>query len=410
VVDHSCVNPEVGGEEGRVSLVKALRHNGLGLVVDIVPNHVGVAVPSANPAWWDVLTHGRESRYAHWFDIDWSRGRLLVPVLGSGDLSDLRVEDGELRYYDHRFPIAPGTTGGSPQEVHDRQHYELVDWRRGNTEINYRRFFAIAELAAVRVEDPDVFAATHREILRWHAAGELDGIRVDHPDGLRDPGGYLADLAAAAPGAWIVVEKILEPGEELPDWPVAGTTGYDALGEACGLFVDPSAEAAFTSLAGPVDWHELIHDTKYAAATELLAAELSRLVALSPVPVERAAVAETAAAFGVYRSYLPTGFSHLREALETAQRRRPDLDFTALGEQLRDASSELAIRFQQFTGAVMAKGVEDTAFYRWTRFTALNEVGGDPARFGVPPGDFHAAQVARQSRWPGRTCAPAWPC
>ncbi|GIJ51572.1 malto-oligosyltrehalose synthase [Virgisporangium aliadipatigenens] len=401
VVDHSSVNPEIGGEEGRLTLVKALRANGLGLVVDIVPNHMGVAVPAANPAWWDVLTHGRESRYAHWFDIDWSRGRLLIPVLGNAAaLEELTVADGELRYYDHRFPISPGTAGGTPQEVHERQQYELVDWRRGNTEINYRRFFAIAELAAVRVEDPDVFEATHRELLRWHAAGELDGIRVDHPDGLRDPGGYLRDLAAAAPGAWIVVEKILEPGEDLPDWPVAGTTGYDALGEACGLFVDPSAEAAFTSIAGPVDWPGLVHDAKFAAATELLAAELSRLVALSPVPVERAAVAETAAAFGVYRSYLPVGFGHLEAALSAARARRPDLDFDTLGRRLRDETSELAIRFQQYTGAVMAKGVEDTAFYRWTRFTALNEVGGDPARFGVPPADFHAAQVTRQARWP----------
>ncbi|MEU9743252.1 malto-oligosyltrehalose synthase [Micromonospora chersina] len=412
VVDHRAVNPELGGEGGRQRLVRALRAAGLGLVVDIVPNHAGVARPAANPAWWDVLRRGRASAYADWFDIDWDRGRLLLPVLADTPdaLDDLKVVDGELRYHEHRFPIADGTGDGTPREVHDRQHYELVNWRRGDTELTYRRFFAVSDLAGLRVEDPGVFRATHAEILRWAAAGDLDGIRVDHPDGLRDPAGYLARLRAAAPGAWLVVEKILEYGEELPDWPVDGITGYDALAAAGGLFVDPDAEADFTALDGRLtgrhtSWEDLTHDTKLAAATRLLAAELSRLAALVPeLPAEqvRPALAELAACFPVYRGYPPEGARHLAAARAEAGRRRPDLTavLDAVTARLRDPDHELAARFPQLSGAVMAKGVEDTAYYRWSRFVALNEVGGSPAHFGVPPAEFHRFAAARQVRWP----------
>ncbi|MFG1659791.1 malto-oligosyltrehalose synthase [Micromonospora chersina] len=412
VVDHRAVNPELRGEGGRQRLVRALRAAGLGLVVDIVPNHAGVARPAANPAWWDVLRRGRASAYADWFDIDWDRGQLLLPVLADTPdaLDDLKVVDGELRYHEHRFPIADGTGDGTPREVHDRQHYELVNWRRGDTELTYRRFFAVSDLAGLRVEDPEVFRATHAEILRWAAAGDLDGIRVDHPDGLRDPAGYLARLRAAAPGVWLVVEKILEYGEELPDWPVDGTTGYDALAATGGLFVDPDAEADFTALDGRLtgrhtSWEDLTHDTKLAAATRLLAAELSRLAALVPeLPAEqvRPALAELAACFPVYRGYPPEGARHLAAARAEAGRRRPDLTavLDAVTARLRDPDHELAARFPQLSGAVMAKGVEDTAYYRWSRFVALNEVGGSPAHFGVPPAEFHRFAAARQVRWP----------
>ncbi|MER7894085.1 malto-oligosyltrehalose synthase [Micromonospora sp. NPDC094482] len=412
VVDHRAVNPELGGEAGRQRLLRALRAAGLGLVVDIVPNHAGVAMPAANPAWWDVLARGRSSAYADWFDIDWDRGRLLLPVLADAPdaLDELKLVDGELRYHEHRFPVADGTGDGSPREVHDRQHYELVSWRRGDTELTYRRFFAVSDLAGLRVEDPAVFAATHEQILRWAAAGEVDGIRVDHPDGLRDPAGYLARLRAAAPDQWLVVEKILEYGEELPDWPVDGTTGYEALAAVSGLFVDPDAEGDFTALdtrlAGRhTSWEDLTHATKLAAATRLLAAELTRLAALAPdVPSEaaRAALAELAAAFAVYRGYPPHGARHLAAARAEAGRRRPDLAgaLDAVTRRLRDPDDELARRFPQLTGAVMAKGVEDTAFYRWSRFVALNEVGGSPAHFGVPPAEFHRFVAARQVRWP----------
>ncbi|MGA4728619.1 malto-oligosyltrehalose synthase [Micromonospora taraxaci] len=412
VVDHRAVNPELGGEAARQRLLRALRDQNLGLVVDIVPNHAGIAVPPANPAWWDVLRRGRDSSYADWFDIDWDRGRLLLPVLADDPaaLNDLKLVDGELRYHEHRFPVADGTGDGDARAVHDRQHYELVSWRRGDAELTYRRFFAITTLAGLRVEDPAVFAATHELILRWAADGEVDGIRVDHPDGLRDPAGYLARLRGAAPDAWLVVEKILEYGEELPDWPVDGTTGYDALAMVGGLFIDIDAEGDFTVLdtqlnGKQISWEDLTHSTKMAAATQLLAAELTRLAALAPeVPTEqaRAALAELAAAFDVYRGYPPEGARHLAAARSEAGRRRPDLAraLDAVTRRLRDTDDELGQRFPQLTGAVMAKGVEDTAFYRWTRFVALNEVGDSPTRFGVPPAEFHRFATAQQVRWP----------
>jgi (1->4)-alpha-D-glucan 1-alpha-D-glucosylmutase len=411
VVDHRAADPARGGEPGRRELAGALRRHGLGLVVDVVPNHAGVAAAAENPAWWDLLRLGPQSAYGHWFDVDWSRGRLLLPVLADcpNALDDLRLAGGELRYLDKRFPLAPGTEGiDDPRKAHDSQHYELVSWRRADTEHNYRRFFAISDLAALRVEDPAVFDATHAELLRWVAAGEVDGLRIDHPDGLTDPGAYLARLAQAAPGAWIVVEKILEPGEELPDWPVAGTTGYDALAEVDGVLVDPAGEAPFTALdtrltGVETSWPDLVHDCKLDVATGMLRAEVLRLAALArDVPDAEAALAELLACFPVYRSYLPDGAEHLAAAMEAARARRPDLAgaLDTLGPRLADPDDPLAVRFQQTSGAVMAKGVEDTAYYRWTRFAALNEVGGDPGRFGLPLAGFHAALTRRQERHP----------
>jgi (1->4)-alpha-D-glucan 1-alpha-D-glucosylmutase len=205
-----------------------------------------------------------------------------------------------------------------------------------------------------------------------------------------------------------LVEKILEPHEELPDWPVDGTTGYDALSEVCGIFVDQTTEAFFDTLdhhltGGETSWQNLVHQTKHHVATTLLAAELARMARLAPdIPQVSEGLAELAASFPVYRSYLPVGALHLALARSEAGRRRPHLTRTLdlLTGRLRDPGDELAIRFQQFTGAVMAKGVEDTAFYRWNRFTARNEVGNDPARFGVHPDEFHYAAESRQRRWP----------
>jgi (1->4)-alpha-D-glucan 1-alpha-D-glucosylmutase len=359
-----------------------------------------------------VLKRGRVSAFAHWFDIDWTRPRIVVPILGDGPdaLADLRVEDGELRYFEHRFPIAEGTAhdGDDPQEIHSRQHYELISWRRANEELNYRRFFAIVDLAGLRVEDETVFAATHREILRWVAAGDVDGLRIDHPDGLRDPGQYLARLRAAAPQSWLVIEKILEVGEDLvPAWPVDGTTGYDALNEIGGVFVDPAGEGPFDALHKDLDglpgWHQLAHEQKRDTTIRLFGAELRRLAELVPdLTGARAALGELAAAFDVYRTYLPEGAERLHTALAQTRERRPDLGGTLdlLAPLLTDGSTELAQRFQQLTGAVMAKGIEDTASYQWTRFVALNEVGGDPGRFGLTVGELHAALARRQAAWP----------
>jgi (1->4)-alpha-D-glucan 1-alpha-D-glucosylmutase len=409
VTDHRAADPQRGGEEGRLELAAALREHGLSMVLDLVPNHMGVAVPHENPAWWDVLRLGPQSAYGRWFDIDWSRGRVLLPLLGDGpdETAKLRLAGGELRYYDKRFPLAPGTeTLGDPVKAHDHQHYELVSWRRAATDQNYRRFFAISDLAGLRVEDGGVFDATHAEVLRWVAHGDVTGLRIDHPDGLTDPAGYLERLWQASNGLWTVVEKILEPGEELPDWPVAGTSGYDAMAEVDGVLVDPAGAAAFTELDERLtgvrtSWPDLVHDSKLDVATGMLAAEVRRMAALAPdVPAVEEELAELLACFPVYRSYLPVGVEHLDTALAAARRRRPDLSFAALAARLADPADELAVRFQQTSGAVMAKGVEDTAYYRWTRFVPLNEVGGDPARFGLPPADFHAALARRQQRHP----------
>ncbi len=412
VVDQSAADEQRGGEAGRQALAMALRRHGLGLVLDIVPNHMGVALPEANPAWWDVLKLGAQSVYARWFDIDWSRGRLLLPVLADSieALADLRLDGDLLRYRNLRFPLAPGTAVlREPRAVHDHQHYELVSWRHARIELNYRRFFAVSGLAALRVEQQTVFDATHRELLRWVAAGDVDGLRVDHPDGLTDPAGYLSRLRAVAPDAALYVEKVLEPGEELPaDWPVAGTTGYDALAEVDGVLVDPAGEAAFTALDEALTgvrtrWPDLVHDCKLDVASGMLRAEVRRLAALAPgLAGTEAALAEVLACFPVYRSYLPAGAADLATAVAGARARRPDLESTldALAPRLADPADPLAVRFQQISGAVMAKGVEDTAYYRWTRFVMLNEVGGDPSAFGLPVDRFHAAMVRRLDRWP----------
>ena len=408
VTDPTRIDPQRGGEDGFTRLLEAARRAGLPVIVDIVPNHLGVDVPEQNPAWWDVLTHGRESAYATWFDIDWSREKIILPVLGDGpdELDDLRIEDGRLAYWEHRFPIAPGTGDGTPQEVHDRQHYQLVNFRRAQTDLGYRRFFAVSGLAGVRVEDPEVFAATHRRIAGMIDQG-VSGLRVDHPDGLADPVGYLHRLRSVAPEAWITVEKILEPGEQLPAWPIAGTTGYDALIDFTGVFVDPGAEPELTAVyrRQTGDGHSAadhVRIGKQFVLDTLFGSELRRIARLAPDLPEAAEVIRLAAvAYPVYRSYLPDD-TVLPQVLDQVRDQHPELAGTvdALRNRLGDPADELGVRLQQLTGAVMAKGVEDTAFYRYHRLVALNEVGGDPGRFGTGPDAFHSAQQQRLEHWP----------
>lgn len=426
VVDHSRVDPERGGAAGLDLLSRRVREAGMGLLVDIVPNHMGVARPEVNAAWWDLLRNGREAQHAVWFDVDWdvAHGKVRIPVLGetleeAAVSGALRVDGGELRYHEHRYPLAPGTGGDTDAlAVHAAQHYELVDWRRADAELNYRRFFAVSDLAAVRVELPEVFAATHREILRWIAEGLADGLRVDHPDGLADPGGYLDALAAATGNAYVLVEKILEHGERLPPfWATAGTTGYDALAELDRVLVDPAGRVALDRLDAPVAWEDLIHDTKRAVADGILRAEVLRLTRETPLIAPNwsdasvrgpqlgtvsDAIAELLACFPVYRSYLPYGAEHLDAAVAEATRRRPDLADTIadLHPLLADPTRPVAIRFQQTSGMVMAKGVEDSAFYRVSRLASLTEVGADPAEFSIGVGEFHARQQHRLAEHP----------
>lgn len=438
VVDTSRVDPARGGAEGLARFRDAARAAGLGILVDIVPNHMGVADPSRNAWWWDVLTHGRSSRHAEAFDVDWAHGagRLRLPILGAeiddvlaaGELT-VDVDAGVVRYYDTALPLAPGSLDqAAPDDVPavlEGQHWELLHWRR-DADLNYRRFFTVTSLAGVRVETEPVFAATHAEVARWFREGLADGLRIDHPDGLADPGGYLTRLAELTGGAHVVVEKILEHGEQLPGWwATAGTTGYDAMAEIDRVLVDPAGAPALDALDArlraesgltPVtSYADLIHDTKRAIADTAQRAEVRRLVRLLPAELGGPdgsdtvdAVAELLANFPVYRAYLPAGAEHLAHAVAETSRRRPDLAARAVAVAdliLADPHGELATRFMQTTGPVMAKGVEDTAFYRYTRLGTLTEVGGDPSVFALDVDGFHAAAGMRQSGWPHASTA-----
>ncbi|WP_167047930.1 malto-oligosyltrehalose synthase [Microbacterium halimionae] len=439
VVDPSMVDPARGGRAGFERFVSAARAGGLGVLVDIVPNHMGVAVPAENPWWWDLLLRGRESRYADAFDIDWAfgAGRIRLPILGddleavltAGEITIDPTETdaapfGVLRYYDHVLPLAEGSSAlADVPAVLDAQHYELLFWQREATELNYRRFFAVTTLAAVRVELPEVFAQAHAEVIGWVNDGLIDGLRVDHPDGLADPGAYLVALSEATGGLPVWVEKILEHSatdhpEALPSWwHTVGTTGYDALAEIERMLIDPAGANGLdeldadlrrdTDLPGPQSWSDLIHSTKRMIADSIQVAEIRRLVRTLPTEVAAVAGAEDAlaevlACYPVYRSYLPAGEEFMTQAIAEASERRPDLAdaIAALVPALTDTSAEVARRFQQTTGPVMAKGVEDTAFYRYTRLGSLTEVGGDPSVFSLDVGGFHRAFAARQASWP----------
>jgi (1->4)-alpha-D-glucan 1-alpha-D-glucosylmutase len=261
----------------------------------------------------------------------------------------------------------------------------------------HRRFFTIDDLAGVRVEDPEVFEVTHRKVLELAAEGLIDGVRVDHPDGLADPRGYLERLRARGlEHVW--VEKILEPGEKLRDWPVEGTTGYEFLNDVLGLFVDPAAEEAFSGLYREVSgetrpFAEVAHEAKLELARSDFRPEVERLRAL----LERPGLEEALASFQVYRTYVEPEAGRVEPA-DRAEVERARLDDRLARVLLLEerGHDELVTRFQQTTGPVMAKGVEDTAFYRYSRLLALNEVGGDPSRFGLPLDEFHTAQATRR--------------
>ncbi|MCK8646929.1 malto-oligosyltrehalose synthase [Mycobacterium colombiense] len=416
VTDPTTVSPELGGPEGLARLSAAARERGMGLIVDIVPNHVGIDQPRQNPWWWDVLRHGRSSPYATYFDIDWDLdddGRIVLPVLGSDDdAAGLTVDGDLLRLGDLAFPIAPGTAGGSGPQVHDRQHYRLVGWRNGVC--GYRRFFSITSLAGLRQEDRAVFDATHAEVGRWFAEGLVDGIRIDHPDGLSDPCGYLAWLRElTGPNAWILIEKILAVDEALePTLPVGGTTGYDVLRETGGVLVDPKGAPALTALveSAGVDYQampKMLVDLKIRSATDTLASELRRLrrsivaAAGADDPQLPEAVAALLTHIGVYRCDYPGLVALLPTALAETQAAAPELGpaLQVLAAALaRDA--EPATRLQQLCGAVTAKAVEDCLFYRDARLVSLNEVGGEPHRFGVGAAEFHHSAATRARLWP----------
>ena len=419
VADPTTVSAELGGPEGLARLSAAARARGLGVIVDIVPNHVGIDQPEQNQWWWDVMRHGRSSDYATFFDIDWDldpQGRIVLPLLGSDDdVANLEVDGDLLRLGNLALPIAPDTSGGTGAEVHDRQHYRLVGWRNGVC--GYRRFFSITSLAGLRQEDRAVFDASHAEVARWFTEGLVDGVRIDHPDGLSDPSGYLAWLRELlGPDAWIVIEKILAVDEALePTLPVAGTTGYDVLREVGGVFVDPNGEPALTGLfeSAGMDNHDyhtmptMLAELKIRAATDTLASELRRLrravasAAGTDHPQLPDAVAALLTHIGVYRTDYLGLSAILPTALAETEAAAPEL-----GPALQVIAAALArggepaTRLQQLCGAVTAKSVEDCLFYRDSRLVSLNEVGGEPERFGVGVAEFHQHAATRARLWP----------
>ncbi|MFG2129943.1 malto-oligosyltrehalose synthase [Streptomyces sp. NPDC048751] len=442
VVDHARVRAELGGEEGLRALSRTAREHGLGLVVDIVPNHMAMA-PRHNHALWEVLREGSESPYARWFDIDWEAqgGQVLLPVLGGpvgAELGNLRVDGDVLRYYDHVFPLREGTGGLPLPQLLDAQWYRPVWWRLARTELNYRRFFSISELIGVRVEDPEVFEATHAKILQLLHEGVVDGLRVDHPDGLSDPDAYLRRLHEATGGRWTVVEKILADGEHLPaSWPVAGTTGYDALRHVDGVLTDPAGAGEllgqYRRFAAPQtdrggQWEATVRRAAYRVLSHELAAEMDRLTRVahrlcetSPDPALRdrapwtlrIALEELLVRLEVYRPYASQDAASVVTEEAAAEAR---LAFVVPEEGgavdiLRDLllgraggegpeQVELRTRFAQTSSALRAKSVEDTAFYRYVPLLSATEVGGNPGRPALAPEEFHAYCARVQRDWP----------
>lgn len=516
VVDHHLPNDELGGEEGFRHLVTAAQERGLGLVVDIVPNHM--ATHPHNTRWWDVLRFGRSSAFESWFDIDWEHGtdetpdRLLLAVLAGhygatvrqGDVAiELRHDSIVVRCADQVFPLTIGSiveilheaakgTGddtfvaevdelarcgdtvadhsdalrrlslssrfwqgehrtavldviaacnADPEHLHrvlEQQHYRLAHWSTGTESLDYRRFFDVSGLIGLQMHLESVFDSVHTRTLQWIANGDIDGVRIDHPDGLADPTGYLERLRAVAPESWIVVEKILADGEQLPDeWPVDGTTGYETLILLDRLFVDPEGEAPLTALLAEHagvddDFPTIRRASKEDVLHQVLLAEVHRLrhdlteydrglldrVDMS-VYDAGSAISAFLIEFPVYRTYAQGGEraddddTAIIEGVRAAVHARATFD-PAIVDMIADVlvgplQDELAIRFrsrfQQTTGPVMAKGVEDTAFYRYPRLLSQNEVGGEPATFGISLDDFHSRQAVATIDEPQRMIA-----
>jgi len=441
VVDHARVRDELGGEDGLRALARTAREHGLGLVVDIVPNHMAMA-PRHNHALWEVLREGPKSPYARWFDIDWEAqgGQLLLPVLGGpvgAELEHLEVDGDVLRYYDHVFPLRAGTAELPLPRLLDAQWYRPVWWRLARTELNYRRFFSISELIGVRVEDPEVFDATHAKMLQLLDEGVVDGLRVDHPDGLADPDDYLRRLHEATGGRWTVVEKILADGEHLPaSWPVAGTTGYDALRQVDGLFTDPAGVGEllgqYRRFAAPQtdrggQWEATVRRAAYKVLTHELVAEMDRLTrvaarlcATSPEPALRdrapwalrTALRELLVRMEVYRPYTSgdTAAVVTEEAAAEARQAFVVAEEAGAVDVVRELllgrygdgpePVEFRTRFAQTASALRAKSVEDTAFYRYVPLLSATEVGGNPGSPAVSPEDFHAYCARVQRDWP----------
>ncbi|MGB6535513.1 MAG: malto-oligosyltrehalose synthase, partial [Xanthobacteraceae bacterium] len=488
-IDATQVNPELGGEAEFRRLVGELRRHELGLIVDIVPNHM--AIGNGNAWWMDVLAHGSDSHYAKYFDIDWTptaprlRGKILLPILGrpygealaAGEIT-LQLSAARrpvVRYFDHELPLAAAAAGAvdagslaefataSPdgrERLHrllEQQHYRLAWWRCANDEINWRRFFDINDLAAIRVEDDEVFEAVHATLLRLYAEGLVDGVRVDHIDGLARPGEYCRRLRARLralednrpPGcpagpAYLVVEKILGRDEQLPvSWETDGTTGYDFMDEISALQHDGAGEQPLSDLWTQVSGRAAhFRSEEIKARREILQRSFSsQLEATLDALVEitqgdlamrdisrsalRRCLSEILVHFPVYRIYAEVGRSSAadRAILSRAVSRAAKsclpgdrwlvelLGNWLIGRPIRPAADSLQTialtRFQQLSAPLSAKAVEDTAFYRYGRLLSRNDVGFDPSRFASSAEEFHARMQARGSTFPRALLATA---
>ncbi|MFB9947649.1 malto-oligosyltrehalose synthase [Rhizobium puerariae] len=457
IVDAGEIDPAIGGREGFDRLVKALKAEGLGLLLDIVPNHMAASLE--NPWWRDVIENGEKSRYARHFDIDWSR-RLTLPflrdtfetVLNAGEISvrpDPKTGKPSLACCGTFYPLAPASYAGREGEVlrsagsaaiarlHDLQPYRLMSWREAPRDLSYRRFFEIAGLVGVRVEDGSVFDDTHRLVLELVRTGAVDGLRIDHVDGLADPGRYLERLRhEAGPDCYIVVEKILGEGERLPPgWPVSGTTGYEFIATLSNMLVDGGnldtlRETYSRCIGRPVDMEAGLRDAKLLMVDNNFAGEVAALLKLAlqigraedrestlSEAVVQAALRELLVAFPVYRTYgtqagLPQRDREiLSKVLETVRNGPDTPDARALafleriltGDVEQAAAGRASIfrtRFQQLTGPLMAKSVEDTLFYRHHALLALNEVGAEPLARSLSLDRFHTDMRTRLEREP----------
>jgi len=425
VIDATRVNPELGGEEGLCALSSALAQAGMGMILDIVPNHM--AADTANAWWADVLRHGRASRFARWFDIDWDAGdKVLLPILGrpldevlaAGEL----VRDGDaFRYFSHRLPAVDGGL--------EQQHWQLAVWRSAGDRINWRRFFDINELVCLRMEEPEAFEAVHTLPLRLHHEGIVDGLRIDHVDGLTDPAAYCRTLRGRLkPGAYLVVEKILLAGETLPaDWGCDGTTGYDFMDEVSALQHDPAGERvlaeAWSALSGrPADFAAEEEPARREIVARSFGAQLDACAAgfaggeLSR-PLLRRLLGELLAHFPVYRTYARDGAlsaadrAVLDRAAAGARRTCLATDRWAIDPLLRrfaePGRGRAVARFQQLSAPIAAKAVEDTGFYRYGRLLSRNDVGFDPATFALDADAFHRRMQRRRADWPRALLATA---
>ncbi|MBV9419848.1 MAG: malto-oligosyltrehalose synthase [Alphaproteobacteria bacterium] len=447
VIDHAHISSDLGGEEGFRALAAALKEQGLGIILDIVPNHMAVG-GADNPCWLDLLEKGRDSVFANMFDIDWEpaqpslRDKVLVPLLGdktrdaidAGDLRliwDERLGKYAFAYADHRFPLrkedydevadlAAANTTARLRALLERQNFRLAFWRDAAERINWRRFFDINELAALRIEDDGVFEIVHATVFRLYAEGLIDGVRVDHVDGLADPSAYCRKLRARLEAlamqrddkspAYIVVEKILAADESLPlDWEVDGTTGYDFMDQVSALqHAAPSADrfaTLWSDLSGRAP--DFASEEKVARHEILESAFASQLRATAAAFHEAApdicqtdfsrALTVLLERFHAYRTYPHTPSAYFDAAYSEAKAVAPGPALDVIAGAIRGTidASDAARRFNQLAAPVAAKAVEDTAFYRYGRLLSRNDVGFTPSSFGITPQHFLEKMRAR---------------